>query len=202
MKSTTYTPDLRAQAVKLAPVCRSRARLQFPGWLHLSLVGTWAADEDRVVRCLDEVHLVELLYLGFVDLGLALNQMLADPRRILDVRRHLHLGALAPRRVLQLQTSSATVQDTATISGGSCPTPASSPTRPDPAQRTEPAPPMPPRPVDVATFKLFDPVSFTYKHLRERIGTVTRINAKSCSLLCDGEQRRVSPGLLRNIIDL
>ncbi len=40
------------------------------------------------------------------------------------------------------------------------------------------------------------------KHLRERIGTVTRINAKSCSLLCDGEQWRVSRGLLRKIIDV
>jgi len=72
----------------------------------------------------------------------------------------------------------------------------------DPAQRTEQAPPMPPRPVDVAEFKLGDTVGFTDKHLRERIGTVTRINAKSCSLLCDGEQWRVSPGLLRKIIDL
>jgi hypothetical protein len=63
--------------------------------------------------------------LDLYELSLALNQMLADPRRILDVRRHLHLGAqvmyfdhrrgtLAPGRVLQLQATSATVQDTAT----------------------------------------------------------------------------------------
>ena len=31
--------------------------------------------------------------LDLYELSLALNQMLADPRRILDVRRHLHLGA-------------------------------------------------------------------------------------------------------------
>ncbi|TFW18284.1 hypothetical protein [Duganella callida] len=61
---------------------------------------------------------------------------------------------------------------------------------------------MPPCLADVATFKLGDTVSFTDKHLRERIGTVTRINVKSCSLLCDGEQWRVSPKLLRKIIDL
>ncbi len=28
------------------------------------------------------------------------------------------------------------------------------------------------------------------------------LTSKSCSLLCDGEQWRVSPGLLRKIIDL
>ncbi|MYN08913.1 hypothetical protein [Pseudoduganella aquatica] len=148
--------------------------------------------------------------LDLYELSLALNQMLADPRRILDVRRHLHLGAqvmyfdhrrgtLAPGRVLQLQATSATVQDTATHSQWKLPYAA---IVADPAQRAEQAPPMPQRPLDTTAFKLGDTVSFTDKHLRERIGTVTRINAKSCSLLCDGEQWRVSPGLLRKIIDL
>jgi hypothetical protein len=31
--------------------------------------------------------------LDLYELSLALNQMLADPRCVLDVRRHLHLGA-------------------------------------------------------------------------------------------------------------
>jgi hypothetical protein len=148
--------------------------------------------------------------LDLYELSLALNQMLTDPRRILDVRRHLHLGAqvmyfdhrrgtLAPGRVLQLQATSVTVQDTATHTQWKLPYAA---IVADPAQRTEQAPPVPQRPADATAFKLGDTVSFTDKHLRERIGTVTRINAKSCSLLCDGEQWRVSPGLLRKIIDL
>ncbi len=61
---------------------------------------------------------------------------------------------------------------------------------------------MAPRAVDAASFKLGDTASFTNKHLRERVGTITRINTKSYSLLCDSEQWRVSPGLLRRIIDL
>ena len=36
-------------------------------------------------------------------------------------------------------------------------------------------------------FKLGDTVSFTDKHLRERIGTITRMNTKTYSLICDGE---------------
>ena len=148
--------------------------------------------------------------LDLYELSLALNQMLADPRRILEVRRHLHLGAqvmyfdhrrgtLAPGRVLQLQATNVTVQDLATHTHWKLPYAA---IVADPAQRAEQAPPTPPRPVDRSEFQLGDTVSFTDKHLREHIGTITRINAKSCSLLCDGEQWRVSPGLLRKIIDL
>jgi len=73
----------------------------------------------------------------------------------------------------------------------------------DPARRGESdAPPARPRRPDLPTFKLGDTVGCTDKHLRERIGTIVRMNTKTCSLLCDGEPWRVSPGLLRKIIDL
>jgi hypothetical protein len=148
--------------------------------------------------------------LDLYQLSLAINQMLTDPQRILEVRRHLHLGAqvmyfdhrrgtLAPGRVLQLQASSATVQDLATRAHWKLPYVA---IVADPAQRAEQAPPVAPRVADVPSFKLGDTVGFTDKHLRERIGTITRMNTKTYSLLCDGEQWRVSPGLLRKIIDL
>jgi hypothetical protein len=144
------------------------------------------------------------------ELSLAINQMLNDPRRILEVRRHLHLGAqvmyfdhrrgtLAPGRVLQLQATNATVQDDITRTHWKLPYAA---IVADPAQRAEQAAQAPPRRPDVATFKLGDNVSFTDKHLRERIGTITRMNTKTYSLVCDGEPWRVSPGLLRKIIDL
>lgn len=148
--------------------------------------------------------------LDLYELSLAIDQMLTDPRRILEVRRHLHLGAqvmyfdhrrgtLAPGRVLQLQPTHATIQDDITRTHWRLPYAA---IVADPAQRAEQAPPAPPRQADVATFKLGDTVGFTDKHLRERIGTITRMNTKTCSLLCDGEHWRVSPGLLRKIIDL
>lgn len=148
--------------------------------------------------------------LDLYELSLAINQMLTDPRRILEVRRHLHLGAqvmyfdhrrgtLAPGRILQLQHNNATVQDDITRTHWKLPYAA---IVADPTQRAEQAPQAPPRRADVAAFKLGDTVAFTDKHLRERIGTITRMNTKTYSLLCDGEQWRVSPGLLRKIIDL
>ena len=143
-------------------------------------------------------------------LSLAVSQMLNDPQRILEVRRHLHLGAhvmyfdhrrgtLAPGRVLQLQATTATVQDDITRTQWKLPYAA---IVADPAQRAEHASQAPPRRPDATVFKLGDTVSFTDKHLRERIGTITRMNTKTYSLLCDGEQWRVSPSLLRKVVDV
>lgn len=159
-------------------------------------------------RLLDALRIAPSIDL--YELSLAIGQMLNDPRRILEVRRHLHLGAqvmyfdhrrgtLAPGRVLQLQATNATVQDDVSRTHWKLPYAA---IVADPVQRAEQAAQAPPRRPDVATFKLGDTVSFTDKHLRERIGTITRMNTKTYSLLCDGEQWRVSPGLLRKIIDL
>lgn len=159
-------------------------------------------------RLLDALRIAPSIDL--YELSLAIGQMLNDPRRILEVRRHLHLGAqvmyfdhrrgtLSPGRVLQLQATNATVQDDVSRTHWKLPYAA---IVADPVQRAEQAAQAPPRRPDVATFKLGDTVSFTDKHLRERIGTITRMNTKTYSLLCDGEQWRVSPGLLRKIIDL
>ena len=160
------------------------------------------------LRLLDALRVAPSIDL--YELSLAIGQMLNDPRRILEVRRHLHLGAhvmyfdhrrgtLAPGRVLQLQATKATVQDDITRTHWTLPYAA---IVADPAQRAEQAKQAPPRHPEVIPFKLGDTVSFTDKHLRERIGTITRMNTKTYSLLCDGEQWRVSPGLLRKIIHL
>jgi len=148
--------------------------------------------------------------LDLYELSLAISQMLTDPRRILDVRRHLHLGAqimyfdyrrgtLVPGRVLQLQSTQLIIEDEATRTRWTLPYAA---VVVEPGASTEQAPPVAPRRADVEAFKLGDTVSFTDKHLRERFGTIIRMNAKTYSLLCDGEQWRVSPALLRKVIDV
>ena len=71
-------------------------------------------------RLLDPLRMAPSLEL--YELSLAINRMLADPRRILEVRQHLHPGAqvmyydehrgtLAPGRILQLQPTFAIIQD-------------------------------------------------------------------------------------------
>lgn len=149
--------------------------------------------------------------LDLYELSLAIGQMMTDPKRILEVRCHLHLGAhvmyfdhrrgtLAPGRVLQLQPTQATIQDDITRTHWKLPYAA---IVADPAQRGESdVTPVRPRPPDLQGFKLGDTVGFTDKHMCERVGTIVRMNTRTYSLLCDGEQWRVSPALLRKIIDL
>jgi len=148
--------------------------------------------------------------LDLYKLSLAINQLLSDPHRIVEVCRHLHLGAqvmyfdhhrgiLASGHILQLQPTSVTVEDDSTRTRWKLPYAA---IVADQDPRPEQAPQAPPIRADMPVFKLGDTVSFTDKHLREHIGTITKINTKTYSLLCDGEQWRVSPRLLRKIIDL
>lgn len=155
--------------------------------------------------------------LDLYELSVAIDQMLSDPRRILDVRRHLHLGAqvmyfdhrrgaLAPGRVVQMHPTQISVQDDARRNVSKLPyaaiVPPGSGSGPGPGQDSRAAAPPPPPRADIGSFKPGDTVSFSDKHLRERVGTITRINTKTCSVLCEGEQWRVSPGLLRKLIDL
>lgn len=148
--------------------------------------------------------------LDLYELSLAIGRILDDPRRILEVRRHLHLGAqvmyfddrrgtLAPGRVVQLHPSQVTIQDG--MVGGHLKVPYAAIVA-EPGQRAEAGQPPPTRRSEMGSFKLGDTVSFTDKHLRERIGTITRMNTKTYSLICDGEQWRVSPALLTKVIDL
>lgn len=129
------------------------------------------------------------------ELSLALDKMLTDPKRILDVRRHLHLGApvmflegrrgtLVPGRVLQLQPTYALIQDSGIGAHWKLPYPA---IVVDPDPRVEQTPPSRPRPTDTPTFKVGDTVGFSDKHLRERIGVITRMNTKTYSILCGDE---------------
>ncbi|MFJ1252254.1 type II toxin-antitoxin system HipA family toxin [Cupriavidus sp. CuC1] len=55
-----------------------------------------------------------------------------------------------------------------------------------------------------ADFLVGDTVSFTDQHLRERIGTIVRLNQKTASIQCDPNEGhwRVSFALLRKVVDL
>lgn len=164
--------------------------------------------QNMDARLLDSLRNATSLEL--YELSVAVDRLLSDPARILEVRRHLHLGAqvmyldsrrgtMMPGRVVQFHPAHAVVEDGASRARWKLPYAAIAV---DPSLRSaSPEPVIPPR-VDVSAFKVGDTVGFTDKHLRERIGTVIRLNAKTCSLLVDGEQWRVSPGLLRKVIDL
>ncbi len=149
--------------------------------------------------------------LDLYELSLTVNRLLADPVRILEIRKLLHLGArvkflhhqtnaLAAGIVVELRQKEVLVQLEGTHSQWWLPYAAIAA---DLAQRTPQSASGPAAPViDATGFRVGDTVGFTDKYLRERVGTVIRINDKSISIYCGGESWRVSRRLLRKIIDI
>ena len=146
-------------------------------------------------------------------LSLAIGKMLDDPRRILEIRRRLHLGMAVnyigdnpfgppvKGTIVELRQTQAVVQDGATrrrwgvLYAAIIPETSSAPPHVDPTS--------PPR-TQREEFFIGDTVSFTDKHLSERVGVVVRLNAKTASVAVndtDGHWR-VSYALQRKIVDI
>jgi hypothetical protein len=149
--------------------------------------------------------------LDLYELNLMVNQLLADPVRILEIRKHLHLGAavmffdhrtnaLAPGRIVELRQKEVCVQEDG-LHNRQWILPYAAIVVESAARTARPAPP-PQAPVSTTTFNVGDTVTFTDKYFRERVGTVTRLNDKTVSVLCDGERWRVTRRILRKIIDV
>lgn len=148
--------------------------------------------------------------LDLYELSLTVHQMLSDPQRIIAVRTQLHLGSrvrffhhktqrLTPGLVVEFRATEVAIQDEATRQQWWLPYAAivADPT-------AHPAPPASaPKPEKSSVhFRVGDTVGFTDKYLREHIGTIVRVNEKTVSIDSDGGRWRVSPKLLRKIIDL
>lgn len=147
------------------------------------------------------------------ELNLIVRRLLDDPARILEIRRHLHQGAtvnffdhrtnaLGPGRVTELRQKDVCILDERTRTQWILPYAA---VLIDPAQQGMPAtPPIPPVPVPVppTAFNIGDTVTFTDKYLREHAGTVVRVNTKTVSVQCNDSTWRVSPRILRKLIDV
>ena len=158
-----------------------------------------------------DTRLLELLRnaptLDLYRLSLMVEQLLGDPERILAIRARLHPGArvqfyhhqrheLVAATVIELWKTEVGIRDDATHEQWRLPYVA---VVPDAAAR---AAPPPPAPMERSMFKVGDKAGFTDKHLRERVGTVIRVNEQTISLDCDGQRWRVSPHFLRKVIDV
>ncbi|KWA86271.1 hypothetical protein WL29_10975 [Burkholderia ubonensis] len=146
-------------------------------------------------------------------LYLVIGKMLDEPQRILQVRQGLRLGMTvgyltddplgAPRqaRVVELRATQAVIEDRATRQRWAVRYTALVPDGTYPDAQPESAPP--PR-ASREDFFIGDTVGFTDKHLRERIGTIVRLNQKTASIACHDTEGhwRVSYGLLRRIVDV
>jgi hypothetical protein len=155
-------------------------------------------------------------------LSWVIEQLLADPRRIVQARAELHTGQrvqylhwddgkMRAARVVSMKERRVTVFDEASRSHIALPYAAIVPAPPSDvdigaqsgADASVPAKPSPPPEIaSRADFRVGHRVSFTDQKLQHRVGLIVRINQRTATLDCDGQTWRVAFGLLRHLVNV
>lgn len=171
--------------------------------------------EDQERRLLDALGQANSLQL--YRLQAILQRMITDPKRVIEIRRQLHLGQtvryfdlesgqMRQARVVEMKDKEILVQDQVTLrhwrlAYAAVEPPASGQT--DVADRTAPTTPPPAPKPGREDFQRGEKVAFEDKHLRTQVGVITRINQRTASIdTGDGGLWKVSFGLLRHVVDV
>ena len=167
----------------------------------------------KLIEDLPMASSAELYQLSWV-----IEQLLADPRRIVQARAELHTGQqvqylhwddgkMRAASVVAMKDRRVTVLDEASRTHFTLPyaaivtTPASgSDHGADASVQAKPTPP--PEIASRADFRVGNRVSFTDRNLEHRVGLIVRINQRTATLDCDGQTWRVGFGLLRPLVDI
>lgn len=167
--------------------------------------------DPRVLDALQNASSLELFQLSTL-----IERLLADPRRIIAVRKDMNLGqtvrfvdwrdgSLREGKVVAMRDTQVTLQDLRERKEWKLPYAAIEPPLPDPATRPQavaPEPPAAPRPTR-NDFRSGEKVAFEDKYLQTVVGTIVRINSRTATIdPGDGTQWRVGFGLLRHILDV
>ena len=167
--------------------------------------------DPRVLDALQHASSLELFQLSTL-----IERLLADPRRIIAVRKDMNLGqtvrfvdwrdgSLREGKVVAMRDTQVTLQDLRERKEWKLPYAAIEPPLPDPATRPQavaPEPPAAPRPTR-NDFRCGEKVAFEDKYLQTVVGTIVRINSRTATIdPGDGTQWRVGFGLLRHILDV
>jgi hypothetical protein len=163
-------------------------------------------------------RLLELLHqasnLQLFQLNSVIERMLADPRRIVQVRKDLHMGQtvrfmdwrdgrMRMGKIVAMKDTQLTLQDDSTRSAWTVPYTAVEPPAPGAARpTTPPEPPAPPR-ATRNDFRCGEKVAFEDKHLNTVVGIIVRINQRTATIdPGDGANWRVGFALLRHVVDI
>lgn len=173
----------------------------------------------KLIEELPMASSAELYQLSWV-----IDQLLADPRRIVQARGELHTGqqvqyldwndgkmrsarvvAMKDRRVTLLDEASRshfTVPYAAIVAAtAASPASASAATETGANVSAHNKPTPPPEIASRNDFRVGNRVSFTDQNLQHRVGLIVRINQRTATLDCDGQTWRVAFGLLRHLVD-
>lgn len=167
----------------------------------------------KLIEDLPMASSAELYQLSWV-----IEQLLADPRRIVQARAELHTGQpvqylhwddgkMRAARVVAMKDRRVTVFDEASRTHFTLPYAAIVTTPPsgtdtDAVAATPAKPTPPPEIASRADFRVGNRVSFTDRNLQHRVGLIVRINQRTATLDCDGQTWRVGFGLLRPLVDI
>lgn len=153
-------------------------------------------------------------------LSWAIERLLADPRRIVQLRSQLHTGQpiqyfswqdgkLRAARVVAMHGDHVAIHDEgyakpfkvhyAAILAEPGDMPSGGGTTPQPEPRTPPSPP--PEVGSRGDFRVGSRVTFTDKNFQRRVGLIVRINQQTATLDCDGKKWRVGFELLQHLVD-
>lgn len=167
--------------------------------------------DPRVLDALQNASSLELFQLSTL-----IERLLADPRRIIAVRKDMHLGQtvrfvdyidgrLREGKVVAMRDAQVTLQDLRERKEWKLPYAAIEPPQPDPAGRPQamaPEPPAPARPT-CNDFRCGEKVAFEDKYLQPVVGTIVRINSRTATVdPGDGTHWRVGFALLRHVLDV
>ena len=170
----------------------------------------------KLIEDLPMATSAELYQLSWV-----IEQLLADPRRIVQVRAQLHAGQpvqylswadgkLRPARVVEIRGDHVVLLDVASNKAfkvhyaailtdpGTAPTDGG----PTPANGDPDKPAPPPEIADRGDFRVGHRVTFIDKNLQHRVGLIVRVNPYTATLDCDGQKWRVAFELLRHLVDV
>ena len=150
--------------------------------------------------------------LELYQLAALVERLMSDPRRIVAIRKDLHLGQtvrfyearhdrLLQGRIVHMRDSSLTVQGSELRGEWKLPYAAIEPTEPDAKAAAAAPPASAPRPTR-ADFSRGDKVCFTDSNLRVHLGIITRCNPKTASVHSDGAAWSVSYAGLRRVLDI
>jgi hypothetical protein len=151
--------------------------------------------------------------LELYQLAALIERLITDPRRLVAIRKDLHLGQVVRfydarydtmrlGRVVEMREAQLTLHGTEVHAEWKLPYAAVQPA--EPGARPEASPPpasSTPKPTR-ADFRRGDKVSFTDRHLQVHIGTITRCNPKTASVNCAGESWSAPYGALRHVLDI
>ncbi|MCA0244189.1 MAG: hypothetical protein LCI02_25545 [Proteobacteria bacterium] len=165
--------------------------------------------DPRLLEVLQHASNLQLFQLNSV-----IERMLADPKRIVQVRKDLHIGQtvrfmdwrdgrMRLGKIIAMKDTQLTVHEDGTRSSWTVPYTAVEPPAPGAARPAAPPEPPPPPRAGRNDFRCGEKVAFEDKHLNTVVGTIVRINQRTASIdPGDGTTWRVGFALLRHVVDI